>query len=456
MPSRAMKRLLICTPTHTLHGGVERILESLAAQLPRHGYETVFGLAKGSRFNDPAAFRAEFPGLDCVEIDGTSGTATGRQQSMRRVFNRVDPDIVLNARLFDVYPAAAEMKLRGHRLRLAITVQAYEPEYYIDAWQYRHFIDVCNTSGTVTAIAAASVSGIPAERVVAIAGGVAPPRRHRAPSGVLRLGYVGRISTHQKRALDLAGTLIELRRRGVSFTCVIAGTGSEEGKLRELLIEAGLGDAVSFRGWQSTAQLYDEIYPELDIQLQFAEWEGVPIAPREAMAHGVVPVMARFTGMRAEDHFREEVDSLSFAVGDTSVAADQVQRLDRDRLYLEELSSAARLSQHGIRSEEGAAAAWAHALDEALERAQCLGTPPPTAKSIGRLDRHLPAAVAELVRRAFRRRFTHSDPGSEWPHWSGVPDATIIEQLSALTRRAEATDRPLVVQRVGMESDTDT
>ena len=98
------KRLLICTPTHTLHGGVERIVESLAARLPEHGYDVTFALARGSRFNDPARFRAEYPNFKSVEIDGTSGTATGRQRSLRSVIERADPDIVLMARLFDVYP----------------------------------------------------------------------------------------------------------------------------------------------------------------------------------------------------------------------------------------------------------------------------------------------------------------------------------------------------------------
>jgi hypothetical protein len=163
------------------------------------------------------------------------------------------------------------------------------------------------------------------------------------------------------------------------------------------------------------------------------------------MAHGVVPVMARFTGMRAEDHFREDVDTLTFAVGDTSAAADQVQRLDGDRELLEKLSSAARLSQHGIRSEEGAAAAWGRAFDEALARPQRAGGRlPPSSRPHGRLNRYLPPAAAELVRRALGRRFVHRDPGSEWPHWSGEPDAGIMEELDALTRRAEAAEAPLV------------
>src|SRR5205085_37900 len=243
--ARGMKRLLICTPTHTLHGGVERIVESLAARLPEHGYDVTFALARGTRFNDPDRFRAEYPNIKSVDIDGTSGTATGRQRAVRGV--------------------------------------------------------------------------------VEIAGGVAPPHRRRVAAPTLRLGYVGRIATLQKRALDLADALDELRRRGVPFTCVVAGTGPEEAELRSRLPD------VTFLGWQTTEQLYDHVYPELDVLLHFAAWEGVPIAPREAMAHGVVPVMARFRGIAAEDHFHDGVDSLTFDIGDVRAAADHVEHLHRDR-----------------------------------------------------------------------------------------------------------------------------
>ena len=421
-----MKRLLICTPTHTLHGGVERILQSLAARLPEHGYEVVFALARGSRFNDPDKFRAEYPNIVSVEIDGTSGTAEGRRRSVRAAIERADPDIVLAARLFEVYPVAARLKREGHRLRLAIMIQGFEPEYYVDARRYREFVDLCNTSGALTARAASEVSGIPAERVVAIAGGVAPARRHRVPSDVLRLGYVGRIATLQKRALDLADALSEIRRRGVPFTCVVVGTGPEEAELRRRLPD------VDFRGWQTTEQLYEDVYPELDVLLHFAAWEGVPIAPREAMAHGVVPVMARFRGIRAEDHFHDGVDSLTFAIGDVRAAAEHVARLDRDRALLERLSAAARASQSGIRSEAGAAAAWARALDGALARPQRTGDLPPLPPTHGRLDRVLPPAAAESLRQLMGRRFVHDDPGSEWPHWSGEDDPAVVEQLNAL------------------------
>src|SRR5262249_18301903 len=126
------------------------------------------------------------------------------------------------------------------------------------------------------------------------------------------------------------------------------------------------------------------------------------------------------------------VDSLLFEIGDIRAAADHVERLHRDRALLERLSAAARVSQNGIRSEAGAAAAWAEALDETLARERRIGAIPPHAKPPGGLDRFLPSAAAESLRQLMGRRFVHNDPGSEWPHWSGEDDPEVAAKLSAI------------------------
>src|SRR5947209_17095549 len=97
-------RLFICTPTHSLQGGVERILESLAELLLPRGFEVTFGLVKGARFHDPGKFRRAFPAIRGIEVDGTSGTAYGRRRALHAALAAADPDIVLIARLFDAYP----------------------------------------------------------------------------------------------------------------------------------------------------------------------------------------------------------------------------------------------------------------------------------------------------------------------------------------------------------------
>lgn len=405
-----MTRILICTPTHYLQGGVERIMESLAQHLPSRGIGVLFGLAKGARFHDPAAFRAAFPAIRGVDVDGTRGTAYGRRSALRRVILETDPDLVLIARMFDAYPVCAALKREGHRLRLAVTVQAYENAYFADLQRYQDFVDVGIASGNRILGEIRRRTAVPA---VSIPGGVAPPRQppRQAHEGPLRIGYVGRIEQLQKRVFDLVPFVEALERRGIPFTLDVAGDGTVLDALRAQLPQA------RFHGWLSTAELYGRIYPELDVLVHFAEYEGVTIAPREAMVHGVVPVISRFIG--AED-FLDGVNSLTFPVGDISGAAEAVERLHLDRVFLGHLSATARESQAGIRSEHGAIDAWAAAFREAIARpARIGGTLPSAPRDQGLLSRlHIPDSIAELVRRVRRRE--HQDPGSEWPHWSGM------------------------------------
>jgi glycosyltransferase involved in cell wall biosynthesis len=401
-----MTRVLICTPTYYLQGGVERIMESLAADLPPRGIDVLFALAKGARFHDPAKFRAAFPAIRGVDVDGTSGTVYGRHRALRRVIVEHDPDVVLIARMFDAYPVVSKLKLEGHRTRLAVTIQAYESDYFSDIERYQDFVDLCVASGERIATEVRRRTSVPA---VSIPGGVAPPRRPRvAHDGPLRIGYVGRIEQIQKRVLDLPLLVEQLK---IPFTLDIAGDGTVLDELRTRLPHA------RFHGWLSTAELYERIYPSLDVLVHFAEFEGMTIAPREAMAHGVVPVIARNVG--AED-FVDGVSALTFAIGDVSAAADAIERLHRDRDLLAQLSARARDSQRGIRSAEGASDAWAAAFRETVARAPRIGrTLPPVPRDTGLLTRlGIPPALAEIVRRIRKRK--HGDPGSEWPHWSGM------------------------------------
>jgi glycosyltransferase involved in cell wall biosynthesis len=417
-------RLFIATPTFILQGGVERILEALAKGLPSRGFDVTFGLARGARFHDPDRFRRAFPDVRGVDVDGTSGTAYGRRRSLRRAIERADPDVVLIARMFDAYPVCSELKQRGHRLRLTVTVQAYESDYFADLARWGAFVDAVICSGELIARAARQLAPVP--EVVSIPGGVAPPRHVReSRDGPLRIGYAGRLEQLQKRVLDLPLLAEELERRGVPFTIDVAGDGTVAAELRERLPRA------RHHGWLSTAELYDCVYPELDVFIHFAEWEGMTIAPREAMVHGVVPVVSRFTG--AED-FVDHVNALTFPVGDVRAAADAIETLHRDRALLEQLSHAARGSQSGTRSQEGAIDAWADAFRGALARPSRIGSAlPPPPRDSGLLTRiGVPDALAEIVRRIRHRE--HAAPGDEWPHWSGLRDEELMRRVSELAR----------------------
>jgi glycosyltransferase involved in cell wall biosynthesis len=435
-------RVLILTPSAILYGGVERIIEALNDGLPARGIDVVVGLAKGGLFHDPERYRRAYPTLRSIELDATTGTSEGRRRAIDGVLDRLKPDVVLIARLSSALDVIAERKLRGDALRAVFAVRAYEPNYFIDLARFGPFLDYCVVDGRLCLEAASEVCGFPAERTRSIPGGVPPAAAgvERRGGSPLRIGYVGRLERDQKRILDLPEILKLLSARKLDFSCVIAGEGPAEAELRERTRSAGLGDRVRFAGACDSERLYREIYPNIEIFLHCAAWEGVTMAPREAMAHGAVPVVSRFRGLASEGMFLDGVNARTFPVGDVERAASIVAELAGDSEQWRRLSVAARSSQQGIRSHEGALDAWAECFRRVRELSPRRGAAVPRVPrpAEGRLDRLFGFGPAETIRRVLRLRYRHEEPGGEWPHWTGVDDPELRRRVEEFAVRAEA------------------
>jgi len=429
-------KLLICNISRSVQGGVENIVADLCRNLPAYGIDPVVGLAKGLRHNRPERYRAAFPDLPTVEIDGTGGTRQARIEGLVRTIRSVRPDIALIARVYDAYEAISRFKARDARLRLAVTIQAYEPHYIYDARLFREHIDLCVTSGELVRSAVCDWAGLPADRVVSIPGGVRPPLRpvgERHMGEPVRLGYVGRLDPDQKRALDLIPFTRSLERLGVPFTLAIVGGGPAESALREALGGQVAHGSVEFWGWRSPETLYEEVYPNLHIFVHFAHTEGVTIAPREAMAHGAVPVVSDFVGRAQEGQFIDDVNALIFPVGDVDAAARRVARIVKEADLYERLSRAAASSQQDKYSYHGAIEAWAQAFRKCLERPQARGAPVrPAYAPDGRLARWgVDPWLAQRLRNLVGARHMHADGSGEWPTGSGTMTADAAAEIMA-------------------------
>jgi hypothetical protein len=186
-----MKKLLICSPSHALRGGVETIVNDLCRELPKRGWEAILALGKGSRFNDVRAYRNAYPDLPITEIDGTRGTRQGRLETLVELIESVRPDALLSARIFDAYEAAT--RLKGLRLwpRLVVAIRAFEPHYIYDARLYKDCIDLCAVDGNLLTAALVEWCGLAPSNVANIPGGVRPPSvqvEPRVPRATLRIG----------------------------------------------------------------------------------------------------------------------------------------------------------------------------------------------------------------------------------------------------------------------------
>ncbi|MFG0335022.1 MAG: glycosyltransferase family 4 protein [Maioricimonas sp. JB049] len=421
-----LRKLLICSRAHVPHGGADRIIADLCRELPDRGWQVTLGLTRGERFNDVDQYRDVLGSdLPIVEIDGRLGTRRARLKSLGRLIRQERPDVVLSMRVFDAYEAVAREKHRsGCGPHLAVGVRSFEAGYLCDLILYRELIDLCVTSGELIATAAVDECGLDRSRVVSIGGGIHPPVVEvtpRTPRRPFVLLYAGRLEFEQKRVGDLVLLTRELRRRGLPFRLHIAGVGPAEHSLRQQLADEQADGRVVFHGWLSRERLYRELYPQADCFVHFAAWEGITIAPREAMVHGVVPVISRFRGLEVEGQFVDGETALTFPVGDVEAAADQISRLLEVQGLLQRLSRNAMRSQQGKYLFEGSMDAWARALEQTARRPPLAGVIPRVDQQLdGRLIRWgVTVGLQEGFRQQTGRKVRHRSPGSEWPTCSG-------------------------------------
>ena len=397
-------RILFCSQAAHTGGGVETWLETLSAALAARGWDVVTGLAKG-RFHDPVRYAARHRVIEPVAIDGTSGLREDRILALRRLFERVRPDVILPVNLADALYAAAYWK----RARVAVCVHGQGEDRLDQVRDCAPFIDLA--ASVSRRVASRLCEIIEPDRVRHIPMGADPPVRDTPPRDRLRqIAYVGRLDS-DKRVRDLIPLIRSLHDLDVKFH--IVGAGPDEAHLRDALRD---DRRVVFHGDVPHEELYASIYPEIDAILVFSEAETGPIVAWEAMIHGVVPVVSDYAGRSEEDVIRHGETGLVFPVGDIARAAAHIRAAAG---ALRDLSQRARAHLPDAYTRAAFEQSWHEALLACLEMPPKRGTardlPPLVSPGfIARLGFGL--ETTSRLRRLFGRRYEHGDPGSEWPH----------------------------------------
>ncbi|MCC9601234.1 glycosyltransferase family 4 protein [Stieleria sp. JC731] len=418
-----MPRLLIVSRCSNPRGGADQIIADLCRHLPSFDWDVQLALTQGKTYNNPLLYREVHKDLPIITVDGSLGIRRARVNALVETIDQEQPDIVLVMRVFDAMRAIVKSKTQP---RLALGVRSFEAGYMSDVRRYREAIDCCITSGKLIAKACVHWAGMDPSRVHSIAGGVRPPIQSPAirvqPSTPIRLLYAGRIERNQKRCHDIVPFVNRLVSRGISFHFDIVGTGEYEPELRSELRSLTEKGKIAFHGWVDRERLYREFYPAADVFVHFAAWEGVTIAPREAMAHGVVPIISRFDGLVEEGQFVDQLNSMTFPIGHIDRAVDSLETVCTDPALFQRLSRNAAESQHGDYSFEGAIGLWNSALSATLKMPKRTGRIPEILDRVpGRLSSlRLPPAIEYGIRYALRRPIKHRCAGSEWPTDSGL------------------------------------
>ena len=148
------------------------------------------------------------------------------------------------------------------------------------------------------------------------------PARPPAHPEKLRVVYHGILKQHQKRVLDLPLIVAAALELGVPVELTIAGGGPDEAALRtaaQPLVDRG---AIRFAGVVGHALLGPLLEQHL-VYLLPSEFEGMPNALLEAMAHGCVPVVSRMSS-GVSDVIRDGANGYLATCGDP---ADFARRL---------------------------------------------------------------------------------------------------------------------------------
>lgn len=443
--SAITRRLAIITPGGSTRGGADSIIRDLTEHLPSLGWSVTVGLAIGTRFNLPEAAEKLFGKVECHRIEPKRPTRTSRISSIRRYLEEVQPDIALAWRVGETIPAIAELKSEGVAIRLGVGVRGLEPAYYNDVLLCHDIIDGCFASGELARRLCVSLAGMEDRRSFNLPGGVTRPVRQRIlrePGAPLRLGYVGRLAQTDKNILDLLSLAERLIEFGVNFRIDVAGSGPDEPELVGGLKKLLSADQFAMHGWCDLAELYNRIYPNLDVILNFSAREGATISPREGAAHGVVPVVSRFPGIELERLYVHGSNALVFGAGDVETAAKQIHRLGESPQLYELLSEGARASQAGKYSLEGNMAAWRDAFETlvVLPRKHCYRL---AVEPEGRAERWgVPESIAHALRSALGRVPGPLDPGAEWPQVWARQSSDWAERFETWVRRLDAVAAP--------------
>jgi glycosyltransferase involved in cell wall biosynthesis len=222
--------------------------------------------------------------------------------------------------------------------------------------------------------------GLESERVWTIPCGVStaktyPEHRPLPPkeSGQLTLLYAGRLATYAKQVMDLVGVVQALNKEGLARECEISlhvvGDGSEAEELRRELDASAGRVRLHWHGRIPREELF-RIYERAHCSLLLSSFEGMPIALREAMSRGAVPVVTDIAAHR--EIITPGETGFLFPVGDVAECARLCCSLAAGDGY-EQVSRNAALSVQD-QSVEATAAKYAELLEQLARRRRNSGS----------------------------------------------------------------------------------
>jgi glycosyltransferase involved in cell wall biosynthesis len=244
------------------------------------------------------------------------------------------------------FEMAAVVPALSHRVKVVTVAHSDDPAYY------ELIARIGRASNAIVGVSQAIVEQVAAlapdlsDRLSLLPYGIdlpaAEPARVRDPLAPLRLVYLGRLVSYQKRVLDLIAIADELASRSVPFELTIGGDGPELNTLFERGRPHLMSRQLRLVGPLPHAEI-GAVLGHSDVLVLPSAFEGQPLAVLEAMAHGVVPLVSEIRS-GVPELIADGQNGLLCPVGDTRAFADRIASLHEDRSQLQRLSRAAELT----------------------------------------------------------------------------------------------------------------
>jgi len=288
------------------------VIQVVADGDPGGGTTSVLSLSEGlrdrgldvslaSQTDSHALLEADRLGLRTIALDLFSvGRLTSALAGLRRTVARLQPDLVhLHGGRAGALGTLA--LARGRRYPLVYTVRGYHfvgrraLARHLGAWVHRwthRRVDVTVWVSNEDR-ALAMDRRLEAGRGLVIRNGIGlgslPAPDDFVPKSVACLGRI----TAEKNPFLLLRIAEKLRAEGFVFTMI--GGGDLETDVRRRIEDMGLGDSVLVTGALPRESALRTLRTAETLILP-SRWEGLPIAPLEAMAMGIPPVVSRVRG----------------------------------------------------------------------------------------------------------------------------------------------------------------
>lgn len=414
--------VLFIAPAAQVLGGTQTWLDYLLPGLTSAGCRVTLGLTTG-RFHDADEYLRHHPFANVIRINAPTGTREGRISALAQAIDREAPHLVVVLNVVDAYEAVARLRNEQNRpIKVVATLHGLQPDFLQDFTAFAAHLDAVICSNRLAQTLVRERCTLPADRVLYAPYGVQLPMPRpevtREQDAPLRLAWVGRFESHQKRVLELPAILAQAVRSGIDVILDIAGGGPQEDELRHAFAAAGVDDRVAFLGVLGAAALRDQLYRRCDVLLLTSSWETGPIVAWEALGEGMAMLSSDYLGRRAEGSLHDNENCLLFAVGDIDGAVRGIAKFADPQLRARLAIAGRALVEHRY-SHAQSIGTWLDRLRTVHHAPALAPAPLPQVEASGRLDRAFGARRGERVRELLGRRYPHTESGGEWPHTRG-------------------------------------